>query len=90
MRKALWQRLPHTRRSQFIAREDGRPAGTYPPVMSHAERRAVIEAPIRFRYVEPHTWAGVLIERDPEGRVSAFKRASGPAIEDESYLDAGE
>ena len=32
-----------------------------PPLMSHEDRRRLIEAPIAFRIIERKTWAGTLI-----------------------------
>jgi hypothetical protein len=61
--------------------------GTFPPLMPHAERRALIERPFLTQRIPGKSWKGVLISEDvPTGGRRDF---NPDAIEDESYIRYG-
>lgn len=55
------------------------------PLMSHEERRKIIEAPFRCQVISPKSWAGTLIPH--ELPVEGGRRPV--RIEDSSYLRYG-
>lgn len=63
------------------------PASALAPLMPHAQRRELIEAPFHTRRIPGKTWAGVLIsDAVPTSGQRAFKPTYN---EDESYLRYG-